>query len=172
MSTPLVIPSDVRIQGTAVVQNLTVQNPFVTAASLVVGQVLPAASIGQQYTPTHRQKGGTAVTAQTEDIHIVYGASGQVIAVQAMVSTPPTGDHTVTIDVQVAKQGESFTSVLNSTFQLTSSTAALQIVSGSIIASPLLEAGDVVRVIVTVGGSTSSQGQGLIVMVVTNETPT
>jgi hypothetical protein len=164
------IPGDLRVGGLMTCKALAMQNASITDAMIVVAAAIAASKLQQQKSVTVRQATGSVVVSKTEDAHIVFGASGFIYGVEIAITTAPTGDHTVTVDVQIGVAGV-FTTALTGTVVLNSSTTASAVISGALIASPVLAAGNIIRVIVTAAGATSSQGQGLVVTVTTKETP-
>jgi hypothetical protein len=167
---PVFFPTGVRSGGPIIGPSLSLTTPSITAAMIAPAAGVQANKLQQQREYSHRQATGTAIVAMTEDIAVVGGA-GTVVGVTVMESTAPTGDHVTTVDVQKSTGGGAFATILTGTISYSVSQANLAVVAGTLLSVPALLAGDVLRVIVTVSGSTSSQGQGLVVTVTTNEAP-
>ena len=111
----------------------------------------------------------TTITAYTELLHIANGA-GTVQYLKAATVTAPTGDHTVTIDLKKSTGGGAFATVLSTPLVLNSSNVALTSVN-ALLSTATVVSGDLLEVIITVAGSTSSQGAGLIISVFVSELP-
>src|ERR1700753_768300 len=105
-----VIDDDTTIQGLLIVETIAVQNPsFGDGAILPPGPGTPitAPKLQHQHAISHRQPTGMDVASKTEDLHIVFGASGVIAGVDVTATTAPvtTGapstDKKFTVDVQV-----------------------------------------------------------------------
>ncbi len=104
----------------------------------------------------------TTVTALTKDVHIVRGANGTLVGLQATINgTIATGaDRTVTVDLQKSTGAGAFATVCSSTIGFTNA-SALRTAGSAVFSSTALVAGDMLRIIVTVAGSASAQALGL-----------
>lgn len=118
------------------------------------------------------QAAGSAVTAQTHVVHVAAYA-GAVTGVEAVCATAPTGDYTITVDVQKSTGGAAFATILTATFDLDSGNSDRVLEAGTVDGTKDDYAdGDILQVVVTVSGSTGTQGQGLCVTVFCEEEPT
>lgn len=106
-----------------------------------------------------------AVTALTKDVHIVRGASGTLLGVEAAIDVVATGgDRTITVDLHKSTGGGGFATVLSSTIGFNSGSSVRTAVAGVLSATSLVD-GDILRVVVSVAGAAGAQAQGLIVSV-------
>ncbi|HZT79628.1 MAG TPA: hypothetical protein VFA26_05385, partial [Gemmataceae bacterium] len=112
------------------------------------------------------------VVSDTHYLRIVRGANATVLALQAAITEAvATGaDRTVTLDLQKSTGGSAFATILAAPVQFTSG-SALRAVSAAVISSASLTAGDVLRLVVTAGGSAGAQAQGLAATVTLREDP-
>src|SRR4051812_29186275 len=70
----------------------------------------------QQHTAPYWQAAGSAIVAQSANVFIVRGTTGELLSVDAMVDTIATGaDRTVTIDIKRSTAGGAFATMLNTT---------------------------------------------------------
>jgi hypothetical protein len=138
-------------------------------ADIEAGADLAASKLEHEHRIPYAQADGADVAAETRIVHLVRGVSAEVIDVDVVCQTPPTGDHTVSVDVQKADQASgALASILSATIDIDDTTAAYEILSGS-IASASLDAGDALAVVVTTAGTTGSQAQGLAAAITTRE---
>ncbi len=114
----------------------------------------------------------TTIAAYTSILHIVRGGEGTLLGFEAAIcGTVPTGDHTVTVDLKKSTGAGAFATVLSSTIGFDSSSVLRTAVAAVINPVSLsLVDGDILEVVVTVAGSTSSQGAGLSVTLTYEET--
>ena len=115
---------------------------------------------------------GTDVTALSQCVHIAGGA-GTVTAVEITPDVAPSGgDLKWTVDVHRSTSGGSFGTVLSSTKDVSHGSANRTPVVASLDSTKVdYVDNDVLQIIVTVSGSTGSQGQGGIVKVWLDENP-
>jgi len=111
------------------------------------------------------------VTALTQDVHIVRGATGTLLGFEASINgTIATGaDRTVTVDLQKSTGGGAFSTVLSSTIGFTNSSTLRTAVAGVFSVTGLVD-GDQLAVIVTVAGSAGNQALGLSMTLTYEET--
>jgi hypothetical protein len=156
-------------QTSTITQNITLP-----AGQIVNADVSSSAAIdtGKQRHRTHTtycQPNGTAVVADEKAMFVAYGASSScsVVAgkcgIQTLMSTGGSDDKTVTVNVK--KNG---TTILTGTYEINKTKTAYTSYDLT-FSSTALVAGDVVSVVITVGGSTGTQGQGVFVTLVFDE---
>lgn len=139
---------------------------------LKTATLFPAANLVTRFAKDHRQATGTAVVSVTEEIHIAKYA-GVVQSIEAAVSQLPTGDYTVTVDLQKSTAGGAFTTVLSATFDIDAADTVRVAVAGTVDSTKDdYVAGDIFRVVVTAAGASGTQAQGLNVTVFFEENPT
>lgn len=119
-----------------------------------------------------RRVDGTDITASSACVHIAGGA-GKVTAVEITPNVAPTGgDKKWTVDVNRSTAGGAFATILS---------APKEIDSGTTDRTPVVAAldstktdyldNDILQIVVTVSGTTGSQGQGGFVTVWLDEVP-
>jgi hypothetical protein len=140
-------------------------------AAVVAGADIDADKLEHPYVIHYTQDSGTAIVAGTRLLHTVRGGTARVKQVDVMCTTAPTGDHTVTVDIKAGNTSDAFASILGSVVTLDNATVAKTVYEAS-ITSPDLADDDTIEIVVAVAGSTSSQGQGLLVTVTIYEDPT
>lgn len=113
----------------------------------------------------------TTVTALTKDIHIVRGATGTLVGLQATINgTIATGtDRTVTVDLHKSTGGGAFATALSSTIEFDDA-STLRTAVAAVFSNTSLVAGDMLRLVITVAGSDAAQAVGLFVGLVFEET--
>jgi hypothetical protein len=166
MVAPTRIEGETQFAGDVVMlAGVTMPSGVITNAHVAAGAAIAATKLQHQF-PIHLSTaGGTAVTAVTNIVHIARGA-GTVVSVEAALATVPTGtgtDKTVTIDVQKSTGGAAFATLLSSTIVLDSGNTDRVAEAGTLAATPTYADGDLIQIVVTVSGSTGTQGTGLIV---------
>lgn len=164
------LPGNWRVTGTLRPAAIDIPANSVDDVDIKSGANVAATKLEHQYDLKYTQDAGAAVVSATRNLHIVRGATGSVISVEAMVDTAPTGaDRTITIDVQKGNQSTAFATLLAATLVINNTTAAREVKTASLVASPTLADGDTVRVVVTVAGAAGAQGQGLNVTIMVRE---
>ena len=119
----------------------------------------------------YSQNPGSAIVAETKDVHIVNGASGTLVNVLAAVTgVAAAGAYVATVDVQKSTGGGAFATILTSVLTIDSAVAIRTKIEAAIANDALIE-GDILRVIVAVSGGSGTQPQGLQVTFALAETP-
>jgi hypothetical protein len=120
-----------------------------------------------------RELFGPAVTvaALTTDLHIVRGATGTLMGIEAAIcGTIATGaDRTVTLDLHKSTGAGAFGTVLSSTVDFDNASVLRTAVAGVISSAGLVD-GDILRAIVTVAGAAGNQALGLVMTLTFEET--
>jgi len=161
------INEDLRVGGDlSCLGTISTQTLSVPAGTIVDADVNALADISHtKLEHQHRIVYGQAGTPSTETrvIHVCYGATGEVLAVEAGVISAETGANSVTVDVQ--KDG---TSVLSSVITLDSGNAAYTPEAGTLKTDGTedLADGDVLTVVIT---DSSSDATGVYVAVTVRE---
>lgn len=153
--------------------DVTLPNGTVTNAMVASGAAIDASKVVHQF-PVSRQlySPTTTIAAATELLHIVRGATGTVVEVEAAVVTKATGtDRTVNVDIKKSTGGGAFATILTGTILFDDDSTNLTAVAGT-ISSASLVAGDLLQAVVTVAGSDANQALGLVVTLTIYETPT
>lgn len=111
------------------------------------------------------------VVAGERIMHAVYGATGEIVAFEGVVSTVATGtDRTVTVNLLRASSGSTYATVLSSNIQFTSTSAARTPVAATLSTTALVD-GDVLKASWTVAGSSLAQAIGLYLNLILREDP-
>jgi len=114
---------------------------------------------------------GVAVTAMTKLLHIVAGATGEIVSIEAAVTTIATGaDRSLSVDLQKSTAGGAFATVLSATADIDDEDTVRTAYAGTVSSASLVD-GDILELIVTVAGSAANQAEGLIVTVQLREDP-
>ncbi len=110
----------------------------------------------------------TTIAALTKWLHLVRGATGTIVAAQVVHAVAGTGDRTVTVDLQKSTAGGAFATILSGTMQVLVATTIRTAVTATISSAGVV-AGDIIEAIVTLGGTTGSYPQGLLLTVTIEE---
>lgn len=116
-----------------------------------------------QYTKTYAQASATTAAAESRVVHVVRGATAEIIAFVAGLVGACVGDATVSLNLK--KNG---TTVLSSVVTLNNGHSARQTVAGTLSTTALV-AGDVLEVTVTVSAGTGTLGTGAFAQVTLHE---
>lgn len=168
-------PGDAYFAGTLTAKNNVPSAGSVGDTQVKSGDYVQAVKLIHQFCRSLDQAPGASVVAQTKIVHAVAGANTNqsicgVASLTAAVDAAATGDHTVTIDVQKRNGGGAWASILAAPYVINSATPAGTAEAIS-VAQPTLVTGDLVKIVVTVAGSTGVQAQGLIVELQIREYP-
>lgn len=146
----------------------TIKNPAVAPDAGI-----DADKLENRHVAAYRQDDGSDVVAAIVPIHINRGTTGTLKAVEvACVDAPEGGDKAFTVDVKKANQAAPTpATVLDAVVTVDSTVADCQVKAAIITDSDLAD-GDVLLVVVAVSGSTGNQGQGLVVTLTIDQTPT
>lgn len=163
------IDSDLNVQGAISARSFdlpagSVDNADVSATANIAGGKM---QMSQSY--RHTQTG--TIAAATEYLSITRGTTGTIVSLEAALTEQvPSGDKTVTIDLQKGNQSTAFATVLSSTLTL-DNTNALREVNEATITTTALADGDQLKLTVAIAGSTGDDPQGLCVDVRIYEDP-
>lgn len=161
---------DVFVQGNLAARTMTIPSGTITNDSVKSDAKIAGSKMQQTRQYNHSQAGAN-IAAATEYFSIVTGTTGTLVSIEAAIlETAAGGDRTVTIDLQKSTGGGAFATVLSSTIQLDSGNTIRVLEAGAISATGLVD-GDILKLIVTVGGTTGTQPQGLVVTVNWYEDP-
>lgn len=137
----------------------SVPNGSITNAAIKENAAFAADKLDHRYNPTESQP-NTAATAETRVLYRAR-AAGKVLAFDAGALVAATGNSTVTVDLQKSTGGAAFATVLTGTVQLTSASAAIVPVVGSLVVTPTYVAGDVFRIVQTISAGTGTLPTGV-----------
>lgn len=144
-------------------------NNTVDNAAVKVNANLAEDKLQHRAHPTYNQAGGTDVVAFDTIIYRVY-KHATVLEISATPDAVSAGGtKTLTIDVKKSTAGGAFATILSATTELNTSSAARTPVELSLSGTPTLLAGDLLKVIGTLGGSAGTNAQGLLIEAVIKE---
>lgn len=160
---------DVIVNGTMIPNKMRYPDGSVSDAAVGAGADIQDGKMRHRFTRQYAQAPGANIAAATLNLHIVRGLTGTLLAVEAaLTGVAPTTDRTASVDLQRGNAGGAFATMLSATIDFANGDA-LRTVKAGAIPSPALADGDILRVVVTVAGSTGTQPQGLVVTVTVME---
>ena len=161
---------DVNYKGSHNFSGATVLLPAgsLTESSIAATTKFPAANVIHVIHKDHRQSGGTNV-ADADEMVFVAKYAGSLKYVKVAAETAPTGDYTVTVDVQRAATGGAFATVLNAAESISSSNSNNTPVDATLSGTVTTAVNDIYKVTVTVAGTSGTQAQGLCVDLIFHE---
>lgn len=165
--------NDYTYSGTvSVTGTLNMPSGTVEDADVNAGAAIAATKLEHQFAISNELfEEATTITAVNRWIHMVRGATGEIVGIEAAVATNPTGaDRTVDVELHKSTGAGAFASVLSSPCNIVDGTADRTAVLGTISSADLV-AGDILRLVVTVAGGAGNQALGLLVTVTLREDP-
>lgn len=153
MSVVQTVDGDVVIRGSLTATG-AVNLPAGSVANAAIASVadIDASKMEHQYELTLSGALGAAAATEARVIHVVYGATGAILAFRAGAVVAAGTSTTLSIDLK--KNG---TTVLSAPISLSNAQAAYQLASGT-VAVPGLVSGDVLTAHATLSGSNAAQG--------------
>lgn len=173
--TPTRFPDDVQVNGTLSVGtavNLPTGSIKNAAFSSGASDRLAASKVVHRFPLNYTQASGGDVATATALLHLA-GAAGTIMGIEVRPITAPTGgDKNFTVDLQKAADAGSFATVLSGAMTIDSSSVDATKETGTVDSSKAAyTAGTALQLVVTAGGTTGSQGQGVIITVYVEENP-
>jgi len=152
MSTRL--DDDVYVDGTLKAKTVVLPNGTVTDAMVAAGAGIGAGKVRHEHRQTYAQGSAATAADAAEVVHVVRGATAEIVAFVAGVVVKAAGNATVTVDLL-----KNSASVLTEPITLDSGDANYEVVEG-VVADEGLVAEDVLEVVVdaTVGTGTLPKG--------------
>jgi hypothetical protein len=160
-----IIGGDLHVRGTLSAASFTPPASCITNAAVQAAAGIAATKLEHQFAVRYSTAAGSAVSTATVPVHIVKGATGEIVGVEVTCTTAPTSSDTVVVDLKKSTGGGAFATVLTGTVTLNSSSTA-RVVYAATISNANLVDGDILEVIATVTGTTC---QGLCVVVTLRE---
>jgi hypothetical protein len=167
MASPSVMKGDFHFPDRVTFTDIGLPDSSVDASMIEASAGIEASKCEQERVIRYTQVTGTAVVANAgEGLHIVTGATGDVISIEAVVTGAiATGaDRTVTIDLKKSTGGAAYASILTSTIVLDNTNTLRVLEAGAITGGTLVD-GDSLLLTVAVAGASGNQAQGLLVVV-------
>lgn len=144
----------------------------VTNDSVAAGANIAATKVNQRVHAVHTQAIAAVVAAGTWVVYLAHRA-GTVLGVRVYPYTSPTGgDLAYAVDVKKSTAGGAFASILTGTVAISSADASLTSQDATLSGTPTVIEDDALAVVVTVSGSTGTQGYGLCVDIIVEENGT
>lgn len=161
----LVVVGDIDARG-----GVTLPASSITNAMIEDAAEIDVDKLQRRPTILYTQPAGSDVASETKIVHMV-AAAGTIRKIRVRPGAAPAGgDKQYTVDVKKAADGSgSFASVLDAVTTITSADTGHTSQDADLVASPTVAADDVLQIVVTASGSTGSQGQGLTVDILIDE---
>jgi hypothetical protein len=156
------VTEDAVFLGTVTMRSVVLPDGCITNAKVVAGAGIVAEKLEHQHRKTFAQPNTTAA-AETRAVHLVYGATGNIVAFEAGSIAACTGNATITVDLK--KNG---TSILTAPVTLDSANTA-RVAEAASVATPELADGDLLEVVVAVNAGTGALGTGVFAELVVHE---
>ena len=152
------IEGDMYVTGNVSAGSITPSAGTIADAAVSGSAAIQQSKLQHQHRQRYAQAFGTAAITETKSLHMVYGATGSVLAFRAAVNgLVCSGAATITIDLK--KNG---VSVLAAVITIDNTKTLRQIVAAS-ISSAALVTGDVLDVVITATAGGGTLGQGLCI---------
>lgn len=147
------IEGDVYVVGALSSKTFAPPAGSITDAAIKASAGIDATKLQHRFQKTHSQA-NTAAVDETRAVHVVYGATGAIVAFSAGAIAKAVGDAVCTADLKV-----NGTSVLSAPISLDSGDTNRVAVAG-VISTPALVAGDLLEVVIdgTIGTGTLPTG--------------
>jgi len=164
------INNDLHVNGTLSSKSLNPPAGSIGDAAVKAPAGIAATKLEHQFDLGLAQPPGSDVVAETRDLRVVHGGTGEVVAVKAaLTGAVATGaDRTVSIDLQKGNVAAGFVSILTAPVSFTN-TDVLRAVKQATVTNPDVVVGDILRLVVTVAGVAGNQAKGLVVSVTLRE---
>lgn len=160
---------DVNIRGTLSCATLAVPSGTIENDDVASNAAISASKLQGEFNLQHSQTGTVAAFAGVY-LRTCRG-TGQIVAIEAsLMETIPSGDRTVTIDLQLGNAGSAFATVLSAPIVLDNANA-LRTPEVGAISSAATADNDTLRLVITIAGSSGTNPAGLGVTVTYREAP-
>ena len=167
------LASNLHVSGTLSAGALRVPDGTVTDDMVSATADIDADKLEHRHTLIYQQSPAAAIGAATIPLWMCTASDGaSIVAIKAAITdTVATGaDRTVTVTLQKASSGGSWSTLAGTTITFNNSTTLLD-VSGSAASVPALAEYDMLQLVVAVAGSAGAQAKGLLVRVEVDEMP-
>lgn len=144
---------DLQVTGRLIAGQFSPPSQCVVADSIQAAAGVEASKLEHQYEPVFSQEGGTNAAAEVRVVHVVKGATADIVSFHAGSVVAATSTGTCTVDLK--KNG---TTVLSGVITLDSTNTAYVVEAGTLSVTTAV-AGDVFTVVIAgVSGSNLPQG--------------
>ena len=157
------IESDVYVNGHLTSKTGSLPAGTVTNAMVNASAGIGATKLQHQYIKAYSQEGDTTGANDERIVHVVYGATGTVVAFEAGSAVANIGNSVITVDLH-----NNGASILTATFDLDSGDAAYALVAGTIDTAAVTD-GDVLSVVVTATIGTGTLAKGVFASLIIRE---
>ncbi len=169
MATASRIESGLHVAGHLSSTTMKIPDATLTDAGVNGSAKIAASKLVHRPVENYQQAPGSDVVAATVPLFIAHKA-GSVIAIEVAGLSIPSGDKTVTVDLQKSTGGGAFATILTGVVTIDSGETARVAVAGTINTAAFVD-GDVFQLVVAVTGSSGTQVQGLVVTVTFDQDP-
>ena len=160
-----VLNGDLRINGALAPDEIDLPDGCLADRNVIPYTEIPAENCEHQHAVSYWQENGIDVVGESIVVH-TFRAAGKIIAVSVLPIVPPTGAKTINVDVRRGNHGSDYASILSASVLIDASSAARMPRTGLLtVADTPVADGDTLEIVVTVAGSTGTQGQGLNVVI-------
>ncbi len=157
------IEGDVHITDNLSCKTFTPPLNSIKNASIEAAAGIAASKQEHRYVRGWSQPNTTA-TAETRTVHVVYGATGDIVAFRAGSIAKCTGDSTVTVDLK--KNGSS---ILTAVITLDSGNTNRIVEAGTISGDGTLAAGDWLEITIAISAGSGTLATGVYAELILNE---
>lgn len=155
--------TDLYVNGSLSSKTFNAPAGSITKEDITPNAGIEATKVEHQFPVLYEQLPGTAILAETKLVHLVRGATGEIVGIEACIMTQASGaDRTVSVDLHKADAATTPATVLTSPISITNTTVVRTAVTTSLSASDLVD-GDILEIVVTVAGAAGTQAEGLLV---------
>lgn len=160
------------VTGTLSADNINYPPGSVGDADIEANAGIDPTKVKHRLAIPYAQAPGANIVAATIDLHIARAAGLGVALEAAVTGVQAGGDRTVTVDLHKGNAATPFATVLTTLITL-SAADALRTPEAAVVdgAKDDLADGDILRLIVALGGSAGTQPQGLIVTLTLDQNP-
>ncbi len=163
--------ADLHINGALSSKTFNAPDVSIANAAISATAAIAATKVESSFGVTAElAESSTNVAAVTKLVHIVRGVTGEIVGFEVAIMAAMTTDRTLTVDLQKSTAGGAFATVLSSAISLTDATVVRTATAGTINSADLVD-GDILEMIVALGGSSGTFAQGLVGTVILREDP-
>jgi len=165
MAAPSRWQGDVYINGHLRALDFTAPDGSINDDAIAAGSDVDATKLEHQHRAYYSQESDTTSATEDHVIHVVYGATGDIVAFEAGSVTVCTGNATITVDLH--KNGAS---ILDDPIELSvAEGSAAYVVQAASVATAGLVDGDVLEVVVIATVGTGALGKGVFAALTVHE---
>ena len=159
---------DLYVTGNINSGTLTVPAGTITNSMVVANAGIDATKLMHGIHKNYSEDIATEASAFSKCIHIAR-TTGTVMAFEVSYEAVAVTDKACAIDLQKSTAGGAFGTILTGTIALNASTTVRVVYAGTLTAGASLIDGDILRIVVTLSGSTGNYPKGITCEVVIHE---